>query len=481
MSNGSLKQKVVSGMIWKFLERFTSQLVSFIVSLVLARLLSPSDYGAVSIILVFITLADVLLTSGLSSGLIQKEVVTDLDFSTIFWVNLLFSICLYGILFLSAPLIASAYRMEVLTPAIRVFALRLPFSAFQAIQISYVSRRMDFKRFFWATLVGTLTSGVIGIIMAIAGFGVWALIFQYLFNTAINSIALWFIVRWSPRFEFSIECAKPLISYGWKVMATDFLGTICNNLGGLLIGFKYSSADLGFYTKGKQLPELVRSNLYNTLISVLFPAISKVNNSKEKTKALLRKSVKTMSYIVFPIMFGLIAAGETVIDVLFTSKWLPMYPFVVIMCVETLISIVATITLQGIKATGRSDLMLKAEVGKKIFLVISTLIAMQINVIAIALILPLNAFVDWIINGFLTGILIGYSPFEQLYDCLEALMLSSLMAIAVWLLSLIGLGGIMLLLIQIVAGAGIYILASRLIGSSSFNTLIALALKYRDR
>ena len=236
MAETSLKKQIMSGMVWKFAERFIAQGVSFVVSLVLARILMPSDYGIIAIINVFITIADVLLTSGLNTALIQKQDVDELDFSTIFYCNFILGMGLYAILFVAAPFLATAYKMPLLKQAIRVFAIRLPISSFQSIQTAYISRKMDFKRFFFSTIIGTLVSAVVGIVMALKGAGVWALIAQYLTNTIIDTLFLFVTVRWHPRLMFSWKRAKPLIAYGSKVMMTDLIGTIFNNLGDFIVG-----------------------------------------------------------------------------------------------------------------------------------------------------------------------------------------------------------------------------------------------------
>ena len=317
MAETSLKKQIMSGMVWKFAERFIAQGVSFVVSLVLARILMPSDYGIIAIINVFITIADVLLTSGLNTALIQKQDVDELDFSTIFYCNFILGMGLYAILFVAAPFLATAYKMPLLKQAIRVFAIRLPISSFQSIQTAYISRKMDFKRFFFSTIIGTLVSAVVGIVMALKGAGVWALIAQYLTNTIIDTLFLFVTVRWHPRLMFSWKRAKPLIAYGSKVMMTDLIGTIFNNLGDFIVGLRYTTADLAYYTKGKQLPMLLKTNISTALISVLFPGMSQVNDENEKVKILSRQSVRMLSYIIFPLMAGMMVVDDTI------SKQLP--------------------------------------------------------------------------------------------------------------------------------------------------------------
>lgn len=468
MTDNKIGGQMISGMSWKFAERIGAQGVSFIVSMVLARLLMPEDYGTVAIINVFMSIADVLLTSGLSSALIQNSKAESKDFSTIFYCNLFFSCVLYVLLFISAPFLAQFYHLPILKPAIRVFAVRLPISAFQTIQSAIISINMEFKKFFLATIVGTLTSAVVGIALAIKGFGVWALIAQYLVSTCINTVVLALSVRWHPKIEFDFQHAKPLIDYGWKIMLTDLIGTIFNNLSDFIIGIKYTSSQLAFYSKGKQLPMLVRSNIYTTLISVLFPAMSKVSSNADELKVLTQKSVKMLSYIIFPLMVGMISVANNMTIVLYTEKWLPIVPFIYIVCIEAMISVVGTVTLQAIKSYGRSDLMLKMEAIKKPIMLVALLIAMQFGIYAIALTLPLNTILELIINGSVLNRLIGYNLKSQLFDCIPALCYSLIMGIASYSIGYIKCNLIILLILQVLGGFFSYIVISVVFKDANF-------------
>lgn len=471
MTDNKLGSQMISGMSWKFAERLGAQGVSFIVSMVLARLLMPEDYGTVAIINIFMSIADVLLTSGLSSALIQNSKAESRDFSTVFYCNLFLSCVLYALLFISAPFLAQAYNLPILKPAIRVFALRLPISAFQTIQSAIISKNMEFKKFFFATIGGTLASAVVGIVLAIKGFGVWALIFQYLTSTCINTIILAILVRWHPKIEFDFQHAKPLINYGWKIMITDLIGTIFNNLSDFVIGIKYNSSQLAFYSKGKQLPMLVRSNIYTTLISVLFPAMSKINSNKHELKELTQKSVKMLSYIIFPLMVGMMSVADNMTIALYSEKWLPIVPFIYIVCIEAMISVVGTVTLQAIKSYGRSDLMLKMEFIKKPIMLVSLLIAMKFGIYAIALTLPLNTILELIINGSVVKRLIGYNLKSQLFDCIPALCYSIIMGIISYSIGYIECNLIVLLILQIVGGFFAYMILSIIFKDTNFLVL----------
>lgn len=473
MAETSLKKQIMSGMVWKFAERFIAQGVSFVVSLVLARILMPSDYGIIAIINVFITIADVLLTSGLNTALIQKQDVDELDFSTIFYCNFILGMGLYAILFVAAPFLATAYKMPLLKQAIRVFAIRLPISSFQSIQTAYISRKMDFKRFFFSTIIGTLVSAVVGIVMALKGAGVWALIAQYLTNTIIDTLFLFVTVRWHPRLMFSWKRAKPLIAYGSKVMMTDLIGTIFNNLGDFIVGLRYTTADLAYYTKGKQLPMLLKTNISTALISVLFPGMSQVNDENEKVKLLSRQSVRMLSYIIFPLMAGMMVVARPLTIVLYTSKWIAMVPFVWVVCLEAVISVPGTVALQCVKAVGRSDMMLYSEFVKKPIFLISIFVALHFGIMAVALTLPVNALIELVINSYMTGKTIRYHIGEILADAFPAFTLSALMGAAVYGISLLSWHNLVLeLFVQVIAGGICYIVLSWISHNPEFGMIL---------
>lgn len=468
MNERDLNRQIVSGMVWKFAERFLAQVVSFIVSLVLARILTPSDYGIVSIVTIFIALADVFLSSGLNTALIQKRNADETDFSTIFWCNLLLGVVLYAILFVMAPCVAKIYNMPVLISVIRVFALRLPISAFQSIQNAYVSRRMEFKKFFCATLTGTLVSAVLGIFLAIHNFGVWALIAQYMSNTVIDTLFLFGLVKWLPKKDFSWHRAKPLIQYSMKIMITDLVGTIFNNLGDFMIGLKFTSSDLAYYTKGKQLPMLVKTNIFTAMISVLFPGMSQINDTNEKVKMMSKNSMICLTYIIYPLMIGLAIVAEPLTLILYTKKWLMMVPFIRIVCLEAVLSVPATISLQAIKAMGRSDMMLKAEYIKKPILLLSFIVAVNRGVIAVAWVLPINTIVECVINAMMMKKVLDYGFGEQLKDCAPAAIMSAIMGWITYEIGFVDFNIYFVLFLQISAGILIYIALSVISKNKAF-------------
>lgn len=302
----------ITNYIWRFAERCGAQLVTFIVSIVLARLLAPEDYGVIALVTVFTTILQVFIDSGLGTALIQKKNADDLDFSSVFYFNLIVCLALYGAMFLAAPFIARFYNNPIYVPLVRVLSLTLIISGVKGIQQSYVSKHMLFKRFF-STLGGTLVSAFVGISLAYAGFGVWALVAQYLCNTAIDTMILWITVPWRPKFIFSWSRLKGLLSYGWKLLASSLLDTGYSNLRSLLIGKIYSSSDLAFYNQGDKFPNVIVSNINTSIDSVLLPTMSDVQDNHIAVKNMTRRAIMTSIYIMAPLMMGLAFCAEPIV------------------------------------------------------------------------------------------------------------------------------------------------------------------------
>ena len=455
--NSSVKYKTLSGFAWKFGERISAQLVSFIVSIILARILSPEHYGIVAMVTVFINIANVFVTSGFSTSLIQKKDASETDFSTIFYCSLAVSVILYLILFLLAPIIADFYDEQLLTSVIRVFSIKILISAYNSVQHAYVSRHMLFRKFFFSTLIGTIVSGVIGIIMAYMGFGVWAIVSQYLVNSMMDTIVLAFTIPWKPRIVFSYSSAKSLMNFGWKILAADLIGTIFNNLRSLLIGKIYTSADLAYYNKGQQIPNLISTNVDSTINSVLFPVISNENSDLHRVKQLTRQSMKVSSFIIFPLMAGLAAVAEPLTVLLLTEKWKPMVPYMQLLCISNALGTITNVNLQSMRAVGSSDVVLKLELIKKPIALIIILVAVKINVFAVAVSMPVYSLCAAIINMQPNNRLFDYSMKEQILDLLPATLLSLLTFVIASIPLNIGLNTILTLMIQVIIGGVVYI------------------------
>lgn len=475
-----MKGKVFSGLIWKFSERMVAQMVTLIVSIILARLLTPQDYGLIALITVFISLADVFVVNGFGNALIQKSTADNSDFSTVFYFNIVFSTGLYGILYLFAPYVGEFYENPILCDALRVLGLRIPIAAINSVQQAYVSKHMIFKRFFWSTLFGTLFSAVVGVAMAYHGFGIWALVGQYLTNTVVDTIVLWFTVKWRPDWIFSFQKLKGLFEYGWKLLCSGLLDTGYNQLKNLIIGKLYSSQDLAYFNKGDQLPNLLVVNVNSSISSVLFPAISMYQDEKSQVKAMTRRAIKVSSYIMWPIMLGLAAVAEPLITILLTEKWLPCVPYLRLACITYAFWPIHTANLEAMKAVGRSDLFLKLELIKKALGIIVLLLVMNHGTLAIAWSLVVMSIISSMINTYPNKDLLDYSYLEQTKDIIPAASLSAFMAIVVYSLKFLIAKSFLLLIVQILVGVGIYLIGSKLFRFDSFEYLLHTVLEIKN-
>ena len=466
------KQSVMSNLIWRFAERSGAQIVSFIVSIVLARLLVPEAYGKIALITVFTTILQVFVDSGLGNALIQKKDADDLDFSTVFYTNIVFCLLLYLIIFLLAPLIANFYNDKSLILPTRVLSITILISGVKNVQQAYVSRNMIFKKFFFATLLGTIGAAVVGIIMALKGFGVWALVVQQLFNLSIDTIILWITVKWRPKLMFSFKRLKQLFSFGGKLLASAILDTVYNNIWQLIIGKRYTSADLAYYNRGRQFPEVIINNVNTSIDSVLLPTMSKEQENKQRVKEMTRKSIKISIFIIAPLMMGLAFCGNNIVKIILTDKWLPAVRFLYIFCITYMFYPIQTANLNAIKAMGRSDIFLKLEVIKKIIGIILVLTTMWISVEAMAYSLIISSILSQIINSWPNKKLLNYGYLEQLKDILPSVLIAVFMGVIVYLFNLLPLKPILILIIQVIIGAIIYILCSILFKIDSFKFII---------
>ena len=469
---------VISNFIWRFAERCGAQAVQFIVSIVLARLLMPEVYGTIALITVITTILNVFVDSGMGTALIQKKDADSVDFSTVFYFNMCVCIVLYVGLFICSPWIAYFYKDATLTPVIRVLGLTIVISGVKNIQQAYVSKTMQFKRFFFSTLGGTIGAAVIGIWMAYKGFGVWALVAQQIFNAMVDTLILWITVKWRPKKEFSFERLKGLFSYGWKLLASSLLDTVYNNIRQLIIGRMYTPSDLAFYNRGKQFPDLIITNINTSIDSVLLPTMSQEQENKERVKIMTRRAIKTSTYIMAPLMMGLAFCATPIIRLILTEKWLSCVPFMQIFCITSMFYPVHTANLNAIKAMGRSDAYLKLEIIKKVIGMALLLSTMWFGVMAMAYSLLVSSVLSQIINSWPNRKLLNYGYLEQLKDILPGIILAVVMGICVYPVQWIGLSDIITLCIQVPLGAIIYIIGSKIFKLESFEYILDMIKPY---
>lgn len=462
------KRNVVVNIFWKFAERCGNTGINFVVAIILARLLTPEEYGTIALVTVFITILQVFTQSGFGTALIQKKNADDLDFSTVFYFQLGFSILLYGLLYIVAPYIAELYGDSIYVSLLRVLGLKVIIVGVLNVQNARTSKTMQFKKFFYATTIGSVVSAIVGIGMAYAGCGVWALVGQTLSVSLVNTMVLWFIVDFRPQLQFSLQRLKNLFSFGWKILASELLNTIYLNLQNLIIGKMYSAESLAFYNKGTDFPKFLVTNLNTSINAVLLPVMSSIQDDKKKLKEATRKSLRTSSYLVWPCMMGLMVCAEPLVTIVLTEKWLPCVPYLRMACIIYGFTPIQSANMSAIKSVGRSDTFLKLQIVKKVIGIISILLTVNFGVFAIALAGTIVAPIESIINASPNKKLLDYGYVEQLKDFLPSIFLAGAMGICVWWIQYFNMPNITILILQVVIGAIIYIVLSIIFKIDSF-------------
>ncbi len=474
--NDGIKNKAVSGAIWKFMESFLAQFITLAVTIILARILSPEDYAPTSIIMIFISFCNVFITGGLNTALIQKKDADALDFSSVTLVTLIMATVIYIIMFFASPAIAALYNQPILVPMIRVMAIILFINGIQSIASAKASSDLKFKAFFYATLIGTISSAIIGIILAKNGAGSWALIAQQLSGGVINTTLILVITRMKLSVKFSFERFKGLFSYGWKIFASSVITIIYDELKPLIVGVKYSGADLAVYNKGRSLPGTINTSICSTLSSVLFPVISKVQTDLGAVLSISRNYMRVSSYIVFPALLGFAAVSDTFVLLFLTEKWLPVVPYIKIFSISYMFNILQTGNLQTIRAIGRSDIILKLEIIKKVsfFIVIALFVAFSNSPEWLAISGIVTTLIATICNFVPNKRLIGYKYRYVFADIIPNLLISLLMMGFVFFLGMIKINPILKLIIQIFSGGCIYILLSIILKNPNFKYALSM-------
>ncbi len=456
------------------MERFGVQTIQFILQIVLARLLSPDHYGVLSLMIIFTTLANVFIQNGFNTALIQNKDVTEEDYSSVFWVTLGTSCILYTILFFSAPLIGVLYKAPEIVVPFRVLALMIFPGALNSIQLAKTSREMNFKKVFYSNIGGIVVSGVVGIIIAYRGGGLWALVAQTMLNIFVACIVMWFTVRWRPRFVCRLSRIKVLFAFGWKLLVSSLIDTLYQDIRSLVIGIKYDESTLGYYNRGKQFPQFIINAVNGTVQSVMLPAMSAEQDDKKQVKTLMQNSISLSAFIIFPLMAGLAGVAEPMVRLLLTEKWLPCVPFLQIYCFSFAFYPVHSCNLQAINAVGRSDLFLKLEIIKKSYGLATLAIAVLFfdSPIAIALTGVITTLIGCFVNASPNKKLIGYAYGEQLRDILPSLMQSLVMFGCVLAVLLLKLPTIVTLALQVIVGVGVYLVLSLIFRPKPFCILL---------
>lgn len=464
-------ENVAKNSFWSVLERVCAQIVSFVISVILARLLMPSDYGIVALVQVFINICSLLVDRGLASALSQKKNPDKEDYYTVLNFGFFLSLFLYAILYFFAPYIGqfySKYNTSLLISVIRLMGLALPISTIRIIIVTYIGKNMMFKKFFWATLIGTVISGIVGIILAYNGAGVYALVAQHLINLTIDTILLAVIIKKPWLSIMSIEKLKKLISYGWKVMLSSALTTIVNSVRSTTVASTYEASDLAYYDKGESLPKIVIGNIDVAIANVLFPTMSNAQDDVIKLKNIVREFVKLSSYIIFPMLFGLFAVSDILIPTLFGSQWIPAIPYLKIFALIYLFYPIQDAALLSIRSLGKSGKALIIDIIGKSIIVASLFTLLKFGPIYLTIGFLLSTIIVVIINGIAMRKYIGYRLHEQIFDFGVNLLPSIIMLISVYFLHFIPINNVALLIIQIIVGIVVYFVFSALTKNKQF-------------
>jgi teichuronic acid exporter len=462
-SLGSQKS-FLNGIVWTLVERLGVQGTSFLVNIILTRLLLPAQFGLIGMIAVFMAIGHALIDSGLTSSLIRTKNPDQTDYSTVFFINLIGSLVVYGLIFLFAPVISSFYEQPVLVNLIRVYSLGFIVNAFASIQQTRLTKELKFKTQMQIRIPSTVMSGIVGIYLASNGWGVWSLVYMYLTNTILASVQFWFYSKWTPTFEFNLKRFIYHFSYGYKLTISGLLNSIFSNVYHVVIGKLYSPVSLGYYTRAMMLQQQPVLNLSSALNKVTFPHFAAIQDNVITLRAAYKKIMQQVVFIIAPVMAIAIVLAEPLIVFLFTDKWLPSVPYFQLMCLIGVIYPLQSYNLNILKVFGRSELFLRLEVLKKSLTVLMLLVTFRFGISAIVLGQVINAYFSFVINSYYSGRFINYSTWDQIKNILPIFFISAIVGIMVYLFDL-----------HIVGSQVSWV---RLIGASSLGVLLYIVLMH---
>lgn len=462
MSQQSLKDKTIKGTAWSAIDNVTQMGVSFLVSIVLARLLSPDDYGLIGIINIFTVVCTAIINGGFSTALIRKKDITDDDYNTSFIVNLVLSLVLYALIFIASPLIAEFFEREELVSLTRVSSFTMIIGALAIVQQTRLTKRIDFKTQTKITLTASVVSGVIGITMAFLDFGVWALVAQMLTAQFLRTVLLWVYNHWIPSLRFNKQSFDNLFGFGWKMMASGILDSLWTQLYQVVVGKFYNAATLGQYTRAKQFSQMFSSNLTNVIQRVTYPVLSEIQDDKERMIAAYRKIIKTTMFITFSLMFALGAVSEPLLYCLIGEKWHEAATYLPLICFFGAFYPLHAINLNMLQVQGRSDLFLKLEIIKKIIGLLPLFIGAFVGIFPMLYTSIFTSIISYFLNSYFPGKLLGYTSWMQLKDISKSFSITIAMAVVVFVLKYLPLSNWIILPIQIVVGLFVFILLCKL-------------------
>lgn len=478
MAKQSLKDKAVKGIGWSAVDNVVQYSVSFIVSIVLARLLSPDDYGLLGIIVIFTTICSSLINGGFTNALIRKKEVSDDDYNTTFIVNLGMSVLLYAVIFVCSPLIAEFFGREELVSLTRVSSVGMIIGALAIVQQTRLTKRIDFKTQTKITLIASLISGVVGIVMAVLGFGVWSLVAQSLTSQSLRTILLWFYNRWVPILRFSVKSFKDLFGFGWKMMVSHLIDNVWKELYQVVVGRYYSPATLGQYTRAKQFSQLFSSNITTVIQRVSFPVLSGIQDDRDRMVSAYRRLIKMTMFITANCMFFLGAVSEPLIYCLIGPKWHEAATYLPLICIAGSLYPLHAINLNMLQVQGRSDLFLGLEIVKKAIAIGPLVVGAVVGIIPMLYTNLLVGIISFFLNSYYSGRLLGYTCWMQIKDVAPSYGIAAAVALLVWGVGFLPLSNWIILPIQLFLGFGMFILLCKITGINEFNEVLGLLKPY---
>lgn len=449
----SLKSKTAKGISWGFADNILSSGITALANIVLARILMPEDFGIIAMTTIFMTLSTSLVDSGFTGALTRKKSVCREDFDTVFYFNLAVSVLLYSVLYLCAPLISAFFNQQILIPVIRVMGLSLIINAFGIVQRVILVRRIDFKTQAIISLASSITAGVISIVLASAGYGVWSLVALQLLRLAVNSLLLWIFSKWHPGLSFSFRSFREMFSFGGRLLITSIVSTLWNEMYSLIIGKMYSSSILGQYSRADKVKGMVTSNVSMVMQKVSYPVLSSIQDESERQVKVYRKVLKTTVLISFTAVFGLYAVAEPFMMTVFGEKWLPSVHYLKILCFSGLFVPLMISSANVINADGRSDITLFLEIIKTVLGLVPVLFGIFISIDALLWSMVGVSALLFLIHAYYVSRVINYTVWSQISDIIPILLSSAVMSALVSLMNFIHIHYVLLLLLQVAAGA----------------------------
>lgn len=474
----SLKSKTITGVLWSAVDNFAAQAITFLVGIILARLLTPAEFGLIGMLAIFISVSETFINSGFTNALIRKNDATETDYSTVFYFNLAAGITLFLILLFSAPLIGRFFNEPQLVPIVRVLAIGLIISSLTIIQRTTLTKRIDFKLQAKISLISGILSGVIAIAMAYKGFGVWSLVVKTLSAQAITSLLLWLWNRWRPTLVFSRKSFKELFSFGSKLLASGLIDTLYQNMYYVIIGKFFSPADLGFFTRAKGFVDLPSTNLDAVMTRVTYPVLSQMQDDKVKLKAGYKRMIKSIMFISSVLLVGMAAIAEPMIITLIGEPWRQAILYLQIISFIGMLYPLHALNLNMLQVLGRSDLFLRLEIIKKIISIPAIVIGVLISIEAMLIGMCFNSLIAYFINSYWSGKFINYPMREQVIDILPGLGIALLMGVGVYFAGLLlPFSYLIRLIIQLALGAILTIGISELLKPEAYIELKRIAVE----